>query len=997
MKKISLAISLFVILFSTQIYAFGKNKINNQKIEWSTLKTTHFDIHYEKGLDFIGETTTLIIEDAYYRYQKLFEFSLPERVPVVIYNSHNKFEETNTLLQLIGEGTGGFTEFIKNRVVVPFDGSYKRFELTIAHELTHVFCFYTMQGGSIKNFASGMFFSMPLWFSEGIAEFCSIHGSDFNDMYMLNLVINDNLIPLERVGGYAAYREGESFLLFLESRFGTDSVFEFMYNFKVYKSIDESAKKTFNISFEDLQDEWRVYLQKRYSEKIVNNEIPSRNFQQLTKSKKLDEGNNFNPVFSPNGSDILYYTNHLFTTDIYRRSTLDLYKPKKIVQSGFRGKYENFHYMKSSISYFPDGEKFAFVIKTTTGDVISICESKKGEEIQRIKLDFDSIFEIDVSPDGEKIVLVGLVKAKNDLYIYNLKTKTISRLTNDYYDDRYPRWSSDGKKIVFSSHRFVNKIFKPQDKKYLFSNLSYNIFLYDVEKGSLSAVTNERFDNIYPTWSSDDSCLVYTSYRDGIANLYAYDFKKKGFAQLSKNFCGSFCPDISNENGDLIFSAFYKNGWNLYLSGNPLDSLEYYEHSDLTLVDKFPFSQTFQIDNFKRFYPEKSTFAKYQHDSRKSNMIPQHFPENDSIEAKPPKNAKKAPPKENYHLKFTPDFIFGGLAYDSAYGLSAQLYLAMSDLLGNHHISIISDMNKSIENSNILIDYYFLKNRMDYGVGIFNLVNDYYYLNTFQDESGQIYDGKKEERQTGFHTLFSYPVSQFNRFDFYNSVYYWQKKWYYWNNEWIHIPQENLNSYFRDDKSYIYSSSLFFTHDTSIWGYTGPIRGSRTSFGFEKSFGDDNNYLNIYSDFRKYIPISLDYQFAGRWFAGFSTGQDKGDFILGGYYNLRGYLQEEFLGNNISFASVEFRYPFIKNMQFGFPLPLWISNVRGAIFADAGRVWDKIAELENSDINETKLGYGWGTRMNMGYFVLKFDWAYRADLSIYHQKPKFYFSLNAEF
>jgi len=129
---------------------------------------------------------------------------------------------------------------------------------------------------------------------------------------------------------------------------------------------------------------------------------------------------------------------------------------------------------------------------------------------------------------------------------------------------------------------------------------------------------------------------------------------------------------------------------------------------------------------------------------------------------------------------------------------------------------------------------------------------------------------------------------------------------------------------------------------------------------------------------------------------GFSTGLDKQDFIMGGYYNLRGYLNKEYLGNNIAIGSLEFRYPFIEELKIGFPLPIWIRSIRGAIFADVGKVWDTYDEFKNTHDNPVRVGYGIGTRMNLGYFILKFDWAWKSTKG-FESSPSFYFSLDAEF
>lgn len=990
MKKV-LVILILCIIFAMNLNAtnFGKNKIKYQDFEWSVMETTHFDIYFEKNLEFVGQTSALIIEEAYYRFQDLFEYSLPQRIPVIIYNSHNEFQQTNVIYQLIEEGTGGFTEFIKNRIVVPFDGSYKRFELTLIHELTHVFCFFALQGSSLSNFTSSIIFSMPLWLTEGFAEFCSVHGtSNYNEMFMIDLVINDAIVPLDDIGySYYAYREGESFLLFLESKFGTKSIVEFLYNFKIYKNLEESAKKTFGVSLESLEEQWKISLKRKYSEFIVENEVPEEKFEKITHHKNGENSYNINPCFSPDGTDILFFSDKSMNMSIYKTSTMGLYEEKKLVSSGSSGKFEDFHYMKNSISLFPDGKKFAFVTKTSKGDKISICDLQNGKEVERIDLDFDAIFELDVAPKGDKIVFVGQKDAQNDLYIYNFEEKSVSRLTDDYFDDRYPKWSLDEKKICFASERFVDSLkVKNDDEQFIFANLYYNIFIYDFEKNDILAVTNEQYNHQYPIWSESGDNLVFTSYKDGLANIYAYNFSDEGMSKITNIFSGCFSPDISKMGDYLVFSAFHQRGWDLYLCTNPLDSLEYFAHSSLQKTKDFSFQQSFSISDYKQYYKKKKSNFPQQ----RAKYYSKFFLEKDSLEAKPDTTKNREPKIKDYHLIFTPDLLFGGLGYSTMGGLSAQLWIALSDILGNHHIQIVTDATGSVDESNIIINYYYLKNRLDFGIGFFNLVENYYYLNLWEN-NGELYDGLRKKRDIGVQTLVSYPIDKFNRFDFYNMLRFWNEEWFSWQNDDWHLE----SGY--SEKSTIFSTALFFVHDTAIWGYTGPIKGSRINVGVEKSFSKKLSYLNFYSDFRKYIPLSREYQFAYQLEVNSSIGKDKQEFVLGGYYSLRGYSENEFLGNNIALSSIEFRYPFIKSFRLGFPLPIWLRNIRGAIFSDFGYVWNSYDEFKSNRMNDIKIGYGFGTRMNLGYFVLKFDWAWRADKDIYKQHPSFYFSLNAEF
>ena len=75
-------------------------------------------------------------------------------------------------------------------------------------------------------------------------------------------------------------------------------------------------------------------------------------------------------------------------------------------------------------------------------------------------------------------------------------------------------------------------------------------------------------------------------------------------------------------------------------------------------------------------------------------------------------------------------------------------------------------------------------------------------------------------------------------------------------------------------------------------------------------------------------------------------------------------------------------------------------NLRpGVIFCDIGSVWNNTKlyqAMQNDKLKELKLGYGFGPRLNIGYFILKLDWAWHTDLSKI-SKPYLYFSLEAEF
>ena len=84
-----------------------------------------------------------------------------------------------------------FTEFLKDRVVLQFQGSYADFRHLIHHELTHAVMLQMLYGHGVGSMVTGMArFQVPLWIMEGAAEYESIGWDNESDMFMRDATIN---------------------------------------------------------------------------------------------------------------------------------------------------------------------------------------------------------------------------------------------------------------------------------------------------------------------------------------------------------------------------------------------------------------------------------------------------------------------------------------------------------------------------------------------------------------------------------------------------------------------------------------------------------------------------------------------------------------------------------------------------------------------------------------------------------------------------------------
>ena len=142
---------LILILLSNAFGEFGQNIVQYDDFSWYFIQSKHFDIYYTENGRQHADFTAIEAESAYYKIADRLNWHLKHRVSIIIYNSHNDFQQTNVVDNYMFEGIGGVTELYKNRVVIPFDASNIEFKHVIHHELVHALINDMVFGGSVRN------------------------------------------------------------------------------------------------------------------------------------------------------------------------------------------------------------------------------------------------------------------------------------------------------------------------------------------------------------------------------------------------------------------------------------------------------------------------------------------------------------------------------------------------------------------------------------------------------------------------------------------------------------------------------------------------------------------------------------------------------------------------------------------------------------------------------------------------------------------------------
>jgi len=947
-RSVLVAIVLTLILnaglATAQYSTFGKNKIQYDDFDWEVLSSDHIDLYYypderelalialeeaEKGFDFLS---------------RKFSYVPKERIPMVVFASHQHFEQTNIVPFFIPEGVAGFTEFLKGRVALPFNGSYADFHHVIRHELVHVF--QARKGAHIKRLhPRGHEWNSPFWFTEGLAEFWSGPWNAEGDLVVRDLLLNGLVPDLQELdkyaGSFAIYKLGQDAFEFLAQRYGEERVVELLESEWKYRNFSTAFRKIYGVKLSDANEEWQRHLRRRYFPQLAG-ELPAG----TTATPVVTEGRlNFTPAVVPAG--VLGPQPHLGYLSLHsgyatiETALLNGHNDDRetVVTAGRSGDYETFHPLLSTIDVSRDG-RLAFVAKAGASDVLYVVDVRSGDREQEGRWkDLIVLSSPSWSSDGRRIAFVALTKSGYaDLYTWDVVTNRLDRLTNDRYLESAPRWSPTGEEIVFSSDRTP---FGPEGAR--------NLYLYDLGSRSIRPLTFGRWVDRDPDWSPDGSRVVFASDRAGTLDLYVIDRQGSGF-RASSFAAGTMHPRWVRLDGrdQIVFSAFENQSYGIYRVDVPADAPETVALSVDTEVPGW---------NWEDILPEVGKYV-----------------------------------QRDYEREFGLDFATGALAFaeDGSRGQGAQMYF--SDLMGDH--LIVAQINAQQGRTNIFsgftgaLTYVNLKKRLNWGIGGYRLRSFFTSLlgaefdrQGFGQEGIGVRNDFFEERW-GATGIVSYPISKFQRVETEVS---------FERNNLTELPTDfdDVGDIFLRD-AWLTIGSLGYVYDNSLWGPVGPVDGQRVNVTVSSVLNLTDTGIestDLLLDARKYFRTSLHTTYAVRARGRFASGDVPTFYYLGGPASLRGYPSYILNGTYSVLVNQEWRFPLLRPSPYRDGVAILLANgIWGGLFVDVGNAWTEKGLYAAEDGSLQELGkwpgllgsYGASIRYPLGGpFVVRFDWARR--------------------
>jgi hypothetical protein len=291
---------------------FGQNQVQFDRFDWKVIETPHFTIHYyPEEREGIMDAARMA-ERSYARLSRLLRHEFREKKPLIIYRSRGDFAQNNVTGDL-GEGTGGVTEALRHRVLLPFTGDYKSFEHVLAHELVHAFQYDIFArgraGGGLQTLAQ---VNPPLWFVEGMAEYLSLGPHHIlTQAWVRDAALNGSLPTIEQMTQrpdlFFPYRYGEALWEYIGQRWGDDVIGEIM-NAAPNVGIERAFRRELGLSLEELSDEWRESMQVKHLPQVANLDR-ARKFSEPLLNQRTTGGFSemfIAPALSPDGKLITF-------------------------------------------------------------------------------------------------------------------------------------------------------------------------------------------------------------------------------------------------------------------------------------------------------------------------------------------------------------------------------------------------------------------------------------------------------------------------------------------------------------------------------------------------------------------------------------------------------------------------------------------------------------------------------------------------------------------
>jgi Tol biopolymer transport system component len=584
------------------------------ELNWKTIETEHFYVHYHDGAERTARVVAKIAEEIY--------------APVTSLYDHKPDQKVSFIIRDYDDISNGAAYFYENKIELyapsmDFDlrGTHNWLRNVVTHEFTHIVQIQTSMkfGRTMPGFylqwlgyeserrpdvlygfpniiasypISG--FVVPAWFAEGVAQYNRADlRYDFwdshRDMILRSYALDGNMLTWEQMGVFgktslgneSSYNAGFAFVSWFAGTYGEDKLKEVSHNLaRAFAStIDGAIERAVGKPGAEVYAEWRAEVERDYAERVAPLKGALRGGDSIV---VIDAANHQG---GPNNREPQSMPQHPARPE----GAMSFPCCSMAMSMGFANLYP---------AYSPDGRFIAYV-STKNADYFShsalYLYDVAGRTERRLQPGVRS--GVCWSPDGKRLYYAKNTRdnpsayLQHDLYVFDIAREEETRLTRGIRG-LSPTVSPDGRSIAFAVTADGTSNVAVVDSSgggyrlvtaFMNGEQVYNprwspagdriVFDYSVQDGrdiasihpdgtGLEFLVAGDDDSRGATFTADGTQIVFASDRTGIFNLYRYTMATGTVEQITNVLGGAFMPSVA-PSGDIIYASYTSGGYKI--------------------------------------------------------------------------------------------------------------------------------------------------------------------------------------------------------------------------------------------------------------------------------------------------------------------------------------------------------------------------------------------------------------------------------------------------
>jgi len=522
---VALSVNSYAQFYNGHQMLFGKNRIQYHLFSWQYYRFQRYDVYFYKGGKPLAYFTSKYISEALPEMEHFFDYDLKDRVIFIVYNNLTDFKQTNLGFNTenVNVELPASTRIIDNKVFIYFEGDHNKLKLQVRKALAEIFINQILRG---KGFAQKISTSTMSDLPDWYEKGLVLYAADPYNIEAENYV-SDKILNSKYINITHIYDKQEAEYIGYSFWSFISDYFgqDVIPNLLYFSRINKNINSAFIFVLgKSLKEINRMWYD--YTKEKYEAQAKGKEYPKEEALKKFKKNQAYyQAVYCTKNDKLAYAVNDRgrYKIVIYDTKTS---KRKVIYRKGHRLEQIT-DYTYPVLAWHPSGDRLSFITEEKSQVILTHYDLNTKKYTRSTIPLINKVLSFRYAKNGRYIIFSAIKDGYTDLFLYNDITGSMRRLTNDPYDDLYPSFIDKDTKIIFSSNRTrdsIKRVFRVERADSLSS--SFDLYTMDYKKRTKIAkpLVKTPYDNETQAFEIGKDIYTYLSDQNGIVNRFAINY-----------------------------------------------------------------------------------------------------------------------------------------------------------------------------------------------------------------------------------------------------------------------------------------------------------------------------------------------------------------------------------------------------------------------------------------------------------------------------------------